>query len=96
MPKVITPLSDAKIKNARGKDKTYKLADGQGLYLEITQSGSKLWRMKYRQSNGKENRLSFGSYPEVSLITAREKRLEARKLIEKILTQQLQEMKNDF
>lgn len=81
MPKIIAPLTDLAIRNARGLDKAYKLFDGGGLYLEVIPSGSKLWRMKYRQLNGKENRLSFGSYPETSLGEAREKRAEARKLL---------------
>lgn len=80
MAKIVKPLSPVQIKNAKPKDKTYKLADGGGLYLEITPAGSKLWRMKFKQSNGKENRLSFGIYPEVSLEAARHKRDEARKL----------------
>ena len=81
MPKLATPLTNATVKNAKGKDKTYKLSDGGGMYLEIAPSGSKLWRMKYRKTDGKENRLSFGKYPDVSLGEAREKRQAARKLI---------------
>jgi len=50
------------------------------LYLEVTTAGSKLWRMKVKQADGKENRLSFGIYPEVSLADARKRRDEARKL----------------
>ena len=46
-------------------------------------TGSKLWRMKYRQANGSESRLVFGSYPEVSLLEARNKRTEARALLAK-------------
>lgn len=51
------------------------------MYLEVTPSGSKLWRLKFRQANGSESRLAFGTYPEVSLLEAREKRVEARKQI---------------
>jgi len=54
-------LNDQKCKNAKPKDKSYKLFDGGGLYLEIMPSGGKLWRLKYRYA-GKEKRLSFGSY----------------------------------
>ena len=68
------------VKNAKPQDKPYKLFDGGGLYLEVTPLGSKLWRMKFRQANGKENRLSFGKYPDVSLEQARQRRDEARKL----------------
>lgn len=69
------------IKNAKPRDKSYKLADGRGLYLEVTPLGTKLWRMKFKQATGKESRLSFGNYPEVSLIQAREKREAARMLV---------------
>lgn len=78
MPKRIIPLTDLQIRNAKKKAKPYKLADGGGLYLEVMPSGSKIWRLKYRQVNGKENRLTFGTYPEVALIDARAKRQDAR------------------
>lgn len=81
MPKTIAPLTQLQVRNAKPADKVYKLADGGGLYLEVTPKGSKLWRMKFRQLDGTENRLSFGVYPEVSLGDAREKRDQARKLI---------------
>jgi integrase len=76
----VTPLSDSALKAAKPKEKPYKLTDGEGLYLEIMPTGSKLWRLKYRHL-GKENRLAFGSYPEVTLVQARKKRSEARQLI---------------
>jgi integrase len=79
MPKIVPPLTDIQVKNAKPKAAPYKLTDGGGLYLEVMPTGSKLWRMKFKQSNGKEGRLAFGSYPEVSLIEAREKRMAARK-----------------
>jgi integrase len=81
MPKIVTPLTDTQVKNAKPKDKPYKLFDGGGLYLEVTTSGGKLWRMKYRKVDGKENRLAFGAYPEVTLSDARAKRTDARKLL---------------
>ena len=81
MPKLAIPLTDTRIRNAKPKDKIYSLADGGGLNLEIAPTGSKIWRMRYRQKNGKANRLSFGEYPTISLQQAREKRAEARKLI---------------
>jgi integrase len=80
MPKLVTPLTEAKVKNAKSKDKPYKLADGGGLYLEVMPTGSKLWRMKFIQANGKENRLAFGSYPEVTIANARAAREKARTL----------------
>lgn len=78
MPKLITPLTDTQIRTAKPKDKPYKLSDGGGLYLEVTPGGAKLWRMKVRQANGKETRLSFGAYPEVSLLGARAERNKAK------------------
>ena len=81
MAKIVKPLSPLQVKNAKTKGKLYKLADGGGLYLEVTPTGSKLWRMKFRQANGKENRLSFGTYPTVSLEEARQKRLDAKKML---------------
>lgn len=80
MPKIVAPLTDVQVKNAKPKDKPYKLFDGGGLYLEVMPTGSRLWRMKFRQTNGKESRLAFGSYPDIGLGQAREKRAAARKL----------------
>ena len=71
-------LTATTIKNAKPKEKLYRLFDGEGLYLEITPSGGTYWRMKYR-FNGKENRLAFGTYPNISLAEAREKRRIAKK-----------------
>ncbi|MEP2990611.1 MAG: integrase arm-type DNA-binding domain-containing protein [Parasphingorhabdus sp.] len=71
------PLTDKQIKAARHGESKSKLFDGGGLFLQLTSSGSKLWRMKYR-ADGKEKLLSFGRYPEVSLKDARGKRDEAK------------------
>lgn len=81
MPKLAIPLTDIQVRNAKPRDKPYKLADGGGMYLEVMPTGSKFWRMSYRQSNGKGNRLTFGSYPETTLAEAREKRTAARRLL---------------
>lgn len=74
------PLNARQIDTAKPKENIYKLADGGGLYLQINANGSKYWRMKYRFA-GKEKKLSFGIYPDVSLADARTKREEARKLL---------------
>jgi integrase len=79
MPKLATPLTDIQVKNAKPKAKPYTLADGDGMYLEVSPAGSKIWRMAYRQPNGKNTRLTFGAYPEVSLLDARLKRMDARR-----------------
>ncbi|EIN00390.1 integrase family protein [Paraburkholderia hospita] len=73
-------LTDIKIKQAKPREKLYKVSDERGLYLEVTPTGSKWWRFKYR-IDGKEKRLSLGVYPDVGLQKAREKRDEARKLV---------------
>ncbi len=72
-------LSDTRARNAKPKDKPYKIADEKGLFLYVTKT-SKLWRMAYRFA-GKQKLLSFGPYPEVSLSQARTKRDDARKLL---------------
>lgn len=74
------PLTDTKIRNLKPKEKPYKVADGEGLYVQVTPNGSKLWRCRYR-FGGVEKLLSFGAYPVVSLVRAREKRFEAKKLL---------------
>jgi len=76
------PLTDL-LARAKPREKPYKLADSRGLYLQVEPNGSKLWRLKYR-FNGKERRLAFGVYPEVTLSRARERQIEARVLSEGI------------
>lgn len=74
------PLTDPAIRNAKSADKPVRMFDANGLYLEISPSGGKWWRFKYRFA-GKEKRLSLGVYPEVGLKDARAKRDAARKLL---------------
>lgn len=74
------PLSDIQCKNAKPKEKPYKMADEKGLCLLINATGSKWWRFRYRFDQ-KYKTLSMGTYPDTSLKIAREKRDEARKLI---------------
>ena len=71
-------LTATSIKNARAVDKPLKLFDGGGLYLLVNPNGSRWWRFKYRYL-GKEKLLSFGTYPDISLKDARDRRDEARK-----------------
>ncbi len=77
MPKRIAPLSDTRVKNAKLASKDYKLFDGGGLYLLVTSTGGKLWHLKYR-FGGKEKKLTFGPYPEIPLVVARQRREAAR------------------
>jgi len=80
MPKRIVSLTDTQVSKAKLKDKQYKLADGEGLYLLVTPTGGKLWRFKYRIGD-KEKLLSFGAYPAVGLADARRRREDAKKLL---------------
>jgi integrase len=74
------PLSDIQCKAAKPSEKSRKISDSNGLYLEVMPNGSKYWRLKYRFL-GKEKRMAFGVYPEVSLSEARDKRDQARKIL---------------
>ena len=74
------PLTDTAIKNAKPQAKKVKLFDGEGLFLLITPTGGKWWRLKYR-FGGKEKLLSLGVYPEIGLKEARRRRDEARTLV---------------
>jgi len=71
-------LTDATLRNLTEPGKHF---DGGGLYLELTPTGGRYWRMKYRHG-GKEKRLAFGVYPAVSLKTARERAADARKVLD--------------
>jgi len=82
MPKKVIPLSDLRVRNAKPKEKAYKLSDVDGLFLLITEKGGKWWRFKYR-FEGKEKLLSLGTYPEISLVDARQRRDEARRQVAK-------------
>jgi len=80
MPKRIPPLSDAQVSKAKPAEKDYKLSDGGGLYLLVTTTGGKLWRLKYR-FDGKQKLLALGKYPDLPLANARRRRDEARTLL---------------
>jgi integrase len=73
-------LTDKAVRAAAPKDKAYKVSDSGGLFLHISPKNHKSWRFKYRL-DGKEQLLTIGVYPEVSLAEAREKRNDARKLL---------------
>jgi len=75
-------LTDIKVKHAKQRQKAYKLSDEHGLYLLVTPSGAKYWRLKYR-FGGKEKVLALGIYDEVTLAQARAKQNEARVLLDK-------------
>jgi integrase len=81
MPKLADGLTDTKIRNAKPKEKPYKLSDGNGLTLLINPNGSKWWRLRYYFGD-KEKMLSLGVYPKVGLQSAREKAMAAVKEID--------------
>ena len=80
MARTTTALTATQIKQAKQKDKDYKLSDGGGLYLLITKAGGKHWKLKYK-FEGKETKLSLGAYPAITLSKARELREENKQLI---------------
>lgn len=65
------PLNDVSVKNAKPKDKQYKLIDEKGLHLLVHPNGSKYWQVRYRYL-GKEKLFSLGAYPAISLKEARD------------------------
>jgi integrase len=71
-------LTDIKLRNLKPRATVYRRADAAGLCIEISPSGAKLWRYRYRY-NGKASMLSLGEYPAVSLSEARELRAAMRK-----------------
>jgi len=73
-------LTDVKVRNAKQTEKQFKLSDGGGMYLLVTPNGGKCWRLKYR-FGGKEKTLALGTYPEITLADARQRREDARKLL---------------
>jgi len=76
----VVALTELEIKNLKSKDKAYRISDGNGLSMEVTPSGGKLWRWRYYY-NRKPQILSLGKYPEISLAQARQKRNESKVLL---------------
>lgn len=70
-------LTDSAVRAARPRERAYKLTDGGGLFLLVTPTGGRLWQMKFRHA-GREGKLSFGAYPDVTLKVARARRDMAR------------------
>jgi integrase len=82
MPRQVKPLTPSAVANARAKAAAYMLPDGGGMFLLVNPDGSRWWRFRYnRPGTGKRNMLSLGTFPDVSLKRAREKRDDARKLV---------------
>lgn len=73
-------LTDTLCRNAKARERPYKISDGEGLYLLVKTTGSRLWRLAYR-FDGKQKTLAFGIYPYVTLLEAREKRFHAKRAL---------------
>ena len=73
-------LTNTEVRNFQPRDRQYKIADGGGMYLDVRPNGAKYWRLKYR-FGGKEKLLALGVYPDIGLKDARNRRDEARRLI---------------
>ena len=75
MPKIATALSDTKIRTSKKKEKDYALSDGNGLQLLVKNTGIKVWKFIYTSPTKKKRRkTTFGNYPDLKLVSAREKR----------------------
>ncbi|WP_324710143.1 tyrosine-type recombinase/integrase [Pseudomonas citronellolis] len=75
-------LTDTAVRQAKGKGKDYSLTDSLGLSLFVSAAGTKSWHFRFSWG-GKQPRISLGTYPELSLLEARDKRDEMRKLVAK-------------
>src|SRR5215467_4177756 len=73
-------LTESGVRASRPKERPYKVFDERGLFLLVAPTGGRLWRFRYRYG-GVEKLLALGSYPDVSLKRAREKRDDARRLV---------------
>lgn len=82
MARIVKPLTDSKVRNAKPSLKEYNLADGNGLHLRVKPNGSKTWIYNYkRPHDGKRTNLGLGVYPSISLVNARALRDKCREQI---------------
>ena len=81
MARPVTPLTDSKCEAAKPREKEYKLFDGQGLYLAVKPSGSKVWRFKFTRPDDRAGLATFGNYPALTLKAARDRRASALELL---------------
>lgn len=96
MARIIKPLTDSQVKQAKPEDKAYKLADGGGMYLYVTKLGAKSWRMNYlKPITKKYATVTLGLYPEVTLAQAREQRKEIRALLAEGIDPQQQKIEDE-
>lgn len=82
MARMTKPLTNTEVNNAKSKEKNYKLIDGNGLFLLIKSNDVKNWRFRYKRPiTNKENEISLGNFPSISLAQARDMRDEFLTLI---------------
>lgn len=97
MARITKPLTNTEVKQAKPKEKVYSLSNGEGLQLRVKPNGSKLWLFDYYRPFTKVRTcLSFGSYPEVSIAEARNKRKFARELLAKEIDPKEHRQENDL
>ena len=75
-------LNDTQIRNLRPKDKLYRVSDSHGLCIEINPNGSKIWRHRYRFNN-KATMMSLGTYPEITILDARQTRDRNKQILKR-------------
>ena len=92
-------LTDTRLRSLKPKAKPYKVADSHGLYIEVTPSGGKHWRFRYRIGKV-QKKVSLGSYPDISLKDARDLALQARQTIasggDPAVEKRKQKIRNEF
>ncbi len=74
-------LTESVVRDAEPREKTYKLSDAGGLFVMVNPDGSRWWRLRYKYGE-KERGISLGTYPLVSLKLARQRRDEAKRLLQ--------------
>jgi integrase len=93
MPKVVAPLTDTQVKNAKPRDKEYNLSHGKGLQLRIKPSGRKIWLFNYfRPYSKKRANLKIGEYPNTTLAQATSTRNKYLALVEQSIDPQEHEI----
>lgn len=93
----IKPLSDTEIRNAKPKDKMYRLYDGKGLCLRIMKTGSKHWEFRFKNPDTlKDDTVIIGEYPYLSLSQAREIHQDMRSLVEQGINPKLKDSSTSF
>jgi len=73
-------LSDTTVRGAKPRERPYKLFDERGLYLLVTPTGGRLWRLKYRV-HGREKLISLGAYPAINPLASTRSRLMAQAVL---------------